>query len=173
MGRLTMPRNRSSRKLIPFGAEWICQVQLDGEGERGTASGNRTGEGVLKVSFESKFNKFVWNDIRGHEHSRRLSGLTGSTHPAAKHGSMRGLVMMGVMRFVRDGLCRGESSDSEQAEDQQDGERLLHQPRRHSVPHDQDRSRRWYPTEWESVKHEGSEPIVFLIGFRKCFRYTA
>ena len=35
-----------------------CQVQLDGEGERGTAGGNRTGEGVLKVSLESQFNKF-------------------------------------------------------------------------------------------------------------------
>ena len=63
MGRLTVPRNRSSRKLIPFGAKWICQVQLDGEGERGTAGGNRTGEGVLKVSLESQFNNFVWNDI--------------------------------------------------------------------------------------------------------------
>lgn len=86
---------------------------------------------------------------------------------------MRGLVMMGVMRFVRDGLRRGESPDSEQAEDQQEGKRLRHQPRRHSVPHNQDRSRRWYSTGWESVKHEGSEPTVFLIGFRKCFRYTA
>ena len=63
VGRLTVPRNRSSRKFIPFGAEWICQVQLDGEGERGTAGGNRTGEGVLKVSLESQFNNFVWNDI--------------------------------------------------------------------------------------------------------------
>ena len=63
VGRLTMPRICSSRRLIPLGAEWICQVQLDGEGERGTAGGNRTGEGVLKVSLESQFNKFVWNDI--------------------------------------------------------------------------------------------------------------
>jgi hypothetical protein len=77
------------------------------------------------------------------------------------------------MRFVRDGLCRGESSDSEQAEDQHEGERFLHQPRRHSIPHYQDRTRRWYPTGQESVKREGSEPTVFLIGFRKCFRYTA
>ena len=63
VGRLTVPRNRSSRKSIPFEAEWSCQVQLAGEGERGTAGGNRTGEGVLKVSLESQFNKFVWNDL--------------------------------------------------------------------------------------------------------------
>ena len=81
--------------------------------------------------------------------------------------------MMGVMRFVRNGLRRGQSSDSEQAEDQHEGERLLHQPRRHSIPDYQDRTRRWYPTGQESVKREGSEPTVFLIGFRKCFRYTA
>jgi len=61
--RLTLPRNRSTRKFIPLGAEWICQVQLDGEGERGTASGNRIGEGVLKVSLESQVNTCVWNDI--------------------------------------------------------------------------------------------------------------
>ena len=63
VGRLTVQRNRSTRKFIPFGAEWICQGQLDGEEERGTAGGNRTGEGVLKVSLEAQFNNFVWNDI--------------------------------------------------------------------------------------------------------------
>jgi len=63
VGRLTVPRNRSSRKLIPFEAAWSCQVQLDGEGEGGTAGGNRTGECVLKISLESQFNKFVWRDI--------------------------------------------------------------------------------------------------------------
>ena len=62
---------------------------------------------------------------------------------------MRGLVMMGVMRFVRDGLRRGESADSEQAEDQQEGKRLRHQPRRHSVAHNQDRWRRMVPNRME------------------------
>ena len=39
----------------------------------------------------------------------------------------------------------------------------------YSVPHYQGRSRRWYPTGWESVKHEGSEPIVFLSRIQKMF----
>jgi hypothetical protein len=49
----------------------------------------------------------------------------------------------------------------------------LLQRRRHNVRSTKDRWIRWYPTRWQSVKHERSEPVVFPIGFRKSFRYTA
>ena len=90
---------------------------------------------MLKVSLEPQLNRFAWNDICGHEHGHRLSGLTGSAHPIAKHGCMRSLMMVRMMRFVGNGLCRGEASNREQAEDHQQGERLFHQRGIHSVRH--------------------------------------
>ena len=62
MGRLTVPRNRLT-DVDSVRAEWLCQVQLDGEEERGTAGGNRTRKGVLKMTPGSQFDQFVWNDL--------------------------------------------------------------------------------------------------------------
>jgi hypothetical protein len=61
VGRLTVPRN----PLITEVDSVRSGMDLSGttEGERRTAGGTRTGEGVLKVSLESQFNKFVWNHI--------------------------------------------------------------------------------------------------------------
>jgi hypothetical protein len=53
---------------------------------------------------------------------------------------MRRFLMMGVVRFVRDGLRRAQSSDDEEAQDQNNGKRLLRRPRHHR-PNDQ--VRRW------------------------------
>lgn len=132
MGRLTVPRT------APQGGRFrsngmACQVQLDGEEERGTAGSNRARKGVLKVSLECQFDQFVWKDIGGHQYGCRLSSLTGRTHPCAEHRAVRGLLVMRVMGFVRDGLRRSEASHRKQAEDQEQSKRLLYQPRCHSV----------------------------------------
>lgn len=65
--------------------------------------------------------------------SDRIEHLPGGAHPGAKHGAVRGFVMMGVVRFVRNRLRGRQSSDRKQRKDQQHGDRLLYHTRRHSV----------------------------------------
>jgi hypothetical protein len=80
---------------------------------------------------------------------------------------MRGLMMVRVVRLMGNGLRGSKPSDHDHAEDQQDGERLLYQAKRHSAaPGPVDR---WYPTWWESVKHQQSERMVVPDRIRKNF----
>jgi len=59
---------------------------------------------------------------------RRISieDMPGGTHPGTEHCSVRRLLMMGMMRFMCDGLGRGQAADDEQTDNQKGGNGSFH-----------------------------------------------
>ena len=54
-----------------------------------------------------------------------IKDLAGRAHPGAEHGTVRGFLMIGVVRFVCNRLGRGDPTDPDDTENQQQGDRVL------------------------------------------------
>ena len=71
--------------------------------ERGTFGGPRETSGEEKVDEQrgsAQNSRREIGELDQRRSGHRIEDLSGGAHPVAKHGSMRGLMMMGVVRFV-------------------------------------------------------------------------
>ncbi len=56
----------------------------------------------------------------------RIEYLPGGAHPGTEHGPMCRLLVVRMMRFMRDGLGRGQPADDEKTDNQKGGDGSFH-----------------------------------------------
>ena len=91
------------------------------------AGGRSPGSDVVRCSMGdeeigSGFRKTDRRLFDQHGCGARIEYLPGGTHPGTEHGPMRRLLVVRMMRFMRDGLRRGQPADDEKTDNQQDGD---------------------------------------------------
>lgn len=99
----------------------ICCGLDRGEERRAAGSGvvERRVRNEYELGIVREDNRWLLNQIRC---CIAINDLPGGTHPGTQNGAMRPFLMMFVVSFMSEALSRGQATEDEDTERQQDGE---------------------------------------------------